>query len=68
MARLGSHCSCPQRRRRLVRSGDRRLARLRKRMEQERRRAEQPVAEMNRKQDHCMADVKMNCFRLKFIT
>merc|ERR550517_835165 len=63
LSRLKSRCSCPpQEKRRVSRSGDRRLRRLRRLMEKERRRSEEPPAEPSRKQDHCMADVKMNCF------
>jgi len=63
LSRLKSRCSCPpQERRRVGRSGDRRLRKLRRMMEKERRRNEESPAETSRKQDHCMADVKMNCF------
>jgi len=63
LARLKSSCSCPQSRSRARRSGgDRRLGRLRRMMEKERRRSDEPAVEQSRKQDHCMADVKMNCF------
>jgi len=63
LSRLKSRCSCPpQERRRVGRSGDRRLRKLRRMMEKERRRSEESPAEPSRKQDHCMADVKMNCF------
>merc|ERR1712121_88333 len=42
---------------------DRKLQRLHKKMKKQRRRISKPrVKKVSRKQDHCKADVKMNCF------
>ena len=65
LAQLRRRCSCPQKRSRVTRSersGDRKLRKLKRLLEKERRKSPEPV-QVNRKQDHCMADVKMNCFR-----
>ena len=63
LSMLRKKCSCLQKRRRVTRSGDRKLRKLKRLLEKERRRNHEPAAQMSRKQDHCMADVKMNCFR-----
>ena len=66
LSQLRRRCSCPQQRSRVTRSGrsgDRKLRKLKRLLEKERRKSPEPKAQVNRKQDHCMADVKMNCFR-----
>ena len=62
LSQLRSRCSCPPQRSRVTRSGDRKLRKLKRLLEKERRKSPEP-GQVNRKQDHCMADVKMNCFR-----
>jgi len=62
LSQLRRRCSCPQQRSRVTRSGDRKLRKLKRLLEKERRKSPEPTVQVNRKQDHCMADVKMNCF------
>ena len=62
LSQLRRRCSCPPQRSRVTRSGDRKLRKLKRLLEKERRKVPEP-GQVNRKQDHCMADVKMNCFR-----
>ena len=43
---------------------DRKLQRLHKKMKKEGRRKSKPkIKKVSRKQDHCKADIRMNCFR-----
>ena len=63
LSQLRRRCFCPQQRSRVTRSGDRKLRKLKRLLDKERRKSPEPTGEVKRKQDHCMADVKMNCFR-----
>ena len=64
---LSRGCHCSNLVKRSVSSmdrDDRKLQRLHKKMKKQRRRITKPrVKKVSRKQDHCKADVKMNCFR-----